>query len=139
MKLPVMVRSSHFAISRSNHSVSTTWPRLLTGFAHVGYLPKGRVVGISTIARVVDTFDRRLQIQERLTAQIADVIQKVLQPEGGAVVVKATHGCMTIRGEVIEDHIREHVVEPAKASERVEGGERTCRSGSVLSQIRAEL
>ena len=70
----------------------------ITGFAHVGYLPKGRVVGISKLARVVDAFARRLQIQERLTAQIADTIQKVLRPEGVAVVIKATHGCMTTRG-----------------------------------------
>jgi GTP cyclohydrolase IA len=67
----------------------------ITGFAHIGYLPKGRVVGISKLARVVDTFACRLHIQERL---IADVIQKVLQPEGVAVVIKATHGCMTTRG-----------------------------------------
>jgi GTP cyclohydrolase IA len=70
----------------------------ITGFAHIGYLPKGRVVGISKLARVVDAFARRLQIQERLTAQIADTIQKVLKPEGAAVVIKATHGCMTTRG-----------------------------------------
>ena len=70
----------------------------IIGFAHIGYLPKGRVVGISKLARVVDAFVRRLQIQERLTAQIADVIQKALQPEGVAVVIKATHGCMTTRG-----------------------------------------
>lgn len=70
----------------------------ITGFVHIGYLPKGRVVGISKLARVVDTFACRLQIQERLTAQIADVIQKVLRPEGVAVVIKATHGCMTTRG-----------------------------------------
>lgn len=70
----------------------------ITGVAHVGYLPKGRVVGISKLARVVDTFARRLQIQERLTAQIADVIEKVLRPEGVGVVIKATHGCMTTRG-----------------------------------------
>jgi GTP cyclohydrolase IA len=70
----------------------------ITGVAHIGYLPKGRVVGISKLARVVDTYARRLQIQERLTAQIADVIEKVLKPEGVAVVIKATHGCMTSRG-----------------------------------------
>jgi len=70
----------------------------ITGFVHIGYLPNGRVVGISKLARVVDAFARRLQIQERLTAQIADVIQKVLRPEGVAVVIKATHGCMTTRG-----------------------------------------
>jgi GTP cyclohydrolase IA len=70
----------------------------ITGFAHVGYIPKDRVVGISKLARVVDAYARRLQIQERLTAQIADVIQKVLEPVGVAVVIKATHGCMTSRG-----------------------------------------
>lgn len=70
----------------------------ITGLAHIGYLPKGRVVGISKLARVVDAFARRLQIQERLTAEIANVIQKELQPEGVAVVIKATHGCMTTRG-----------------------------------------
>lgn len=70
----------------------------ITGFAHIGYIPKDRVVGISKLARVVDVFARRLQIQERLTAQIADVIQKVLQPVGVGVVIKATHGCMTSRG-----------------------------------------
>ena len=70
----------------------------ITGFAHVGYLPNGRVVGISKMARVVDALSKRLQIQERLTAQIADVIEKVLQPQGVAVVIKATHGCMTTRG-----------------------------------------
>src|SRR3954451_10588112 len=63
----------------------------ITGFAHVGYLPNGRVVGISKLARVVDAYARRLQIQERLTTQIADVIDKVLQPQGVAVVIKATH------------------------------------------------
>jgi GTP cyclohydrolase IA len=70
----------------------------ITGFAHIGYLPKNRVVGISKLARVVDTFACRLQIQERLTAQIADVIQKVLKPEGVGVIIKASHGCMTTRG-----------------------------------------
>ena len=70
----------------------------ITGFARVGYRPNGRVVGISKIARVVDAFAKSLQIQERLTAQIADVIEKVLQPQGVAVVIKATHGCMTTQG-----------------------------------------
>jgi GTP cyclohydrolase I len=80
----------------SNHFASIIWHRSPASLAC--YLPKGRVVGISKLARVVDTFARRLQIQERLTAQIADVIQKVLQPEGVGVVIKATHGCMTTRG-----------------------------------------
>ena len=68
------------------------------GRAWVGYVPDGRVVGISKLARVVDVFARRLQVQEKMTAQIADTIDKVLQPKGVAVVVKATHHCMTTRG-----------------------------------------
>jgi GTP cyclohydrolase I len=70
----------------------------ILGRAHVAYLPAQRVVGISKLARVVDAFAKRLQIQERLTAQIADTIQAVLQPRGVAVVVEAAHQCMTTRG-----------------------------------------
>jgi GTP cyclohydrolase I len=70
----------------------------ILGKAHVAYLPARRVVGISKLARVVDAFAKRLQIQERLTAQIADTIQAVLQPRGVAVVVAAAHQCMTTRG-----------------------------------------
>ncbi|MGD9768036.1 MAG: GTP cyclohydrolase I FolE [Pseudolabrys sp.] len=68
------------------------------GHAWVGYVPDGRVVGISKLARVVDVFARRLQVQEKMTAQIADTIDKILQPKGVAVVVKAAHHCMTTRG-----------------------------------------
>ncbi len=70
------------------------------GTAHVGYIPNndGRVVGISKLARVVDIFARRLQIQERMTTQIADAILETLQPDGVAVVVQAVHLCMTMRG-----------------------------------------
>ncbi|UFN47368.1 GTP cyclohydrolase I FolE [Roseomonas sp. OT10] len=70
----------------------------IIGRAHVGYLPSGRVVGISKLARVVDAYGKRLQIQEKLTAQIANAIQDVLQPLGVAVVVEAAHQCMTTRG-----------------------------------------
>lgn len=70
----------------------------IIGRAHVAYLPAGRVVGISKLARVVETYARRLQIQEKLTAQIANSIQKVLQPRGVAVVIEASHQCMTTRG-----------------------------------------
>ncbi|HET8763720.1 MAG TPA: GTP cyclohydrolase I FolE, partial [Rhodanobacter sp.] len=70
----------------------------IIGRAHVGYLPTNRVVGISKLARVVDGFARRLQVQEKLTAQIAQCIQDTLQPAGVAVVIDATHGCMTTRG-----------------------------------------
>lgn len=70
------------------------------GVAHVGYIPNhdGRVVGISKIARVVDIFARRLQLQERMTSQIADAIVEALQPDGVAVVVQAEHLCMIMRG-----------------------------------------
>ena len=68
------------------------------GKAHVGYLPTDRVVGISKLARVVRGFARRLQIQEKMTAQIAQAIQEVLKPAGVGVVIEAEHSCMTLRG-----------------------------------------
>jgi GTP cyclohydrolase IA len=70
----------------------------IRGIVHVGYLPRGRVVGISKLARVVDAFAHRLQVQERLTAQIADALEAVLEPRAVGVVIKATHACMTTRG-----------------------------------------
>lgn len=70
----------------------------IIGKAHVAYLPDKRVVGISKLARVVEIFSRRLQIQEKLTAQIANAIQDVLRPRGVAVVIEAAHQCMTTRG-----------------------------------------
>jgi GTP cyclohydrolase I len=70
----------------------------IIGRAHIGYLPSGRVVGISKLARVVELYAKRLQIQEKMTAQIANSIEEVLQPEGVAVVLEATHQCMTTRG-----------------------------------------
>ena len=70
----------------------------ILGKAHIGYLPAGRVVGISKLARLVEVFAKRLQIQETLTAQIADSIQEVLKPHGVGVVIEAAHQCMTTRG-----------------------------------------
>lgn len=70
----------------------------IIGKAHVGYLPHNRVVGISKLARVVEAYAHRLQIQERLTAQIATAIESVLEPRGVAVVIEASHQCMTTRG-----------------------------------------
>ena len=70
----------------------------IIGVAHVGYIPNNRVVGISKLARVIEIFGKRLQTQETMTAQIADTIQKVLEPKGVAVVVDASHQCMTTRG-----------------------------------------
>jgi GTP cyclohydrolase I len=69
-----------------------------TGTAHLAYLPDRRLAGLSKLGRVVDALSRRLQIQERLTAQIADVLQDALEPRGVAVVLEAEHTCMTLRG-----------------------------------------
>jgi GTP cyclohydrolase I len=68
------------------------------GKAHVAYIPKGKIVGLSKIPRIVDVFARRLQVQERLTQQIRDCIQSVLEPRGVAVVIEAKHMCMIMRG-----------------------------------------
>jgi GTP cyclohydrolase IA len=70
----------------------------IIGRAHIGYLPSKRVVGISKLARVLEAYARRLQIQEKLTAQVANTIQEVLQPRGVGVIIDAAHQCMTTRG-----------------------------------------
>ena len=70
----------------------------IIGVAHVAYLPHRRVVGISKLARIVDVYAQRLQIQEKMTVQIADTIDRVLKPKGVAVVIEAEHQCMTTRG-----------------------------------------
>jgi GTP cyclohydrolase I len=70
----------------------------IIGKAHIGYLPSRRVVGISKLARLVEVYARRLQIQEKMTAQIADTITEILEPEGVGVVIEAAHQCMTTRG-----------------------------------------
>ncbi len=70
----------------------------IIGKAHVGYLPSGKVVGLSKIARLVDVYAKRLQIQEKLTSQIADTLEEILKPKGVGVVIEAQHQCMTTRG-----------------------------------------
>jgi len=70
----------------------------IIGKVHIGYLPRNKVVGISKLARVVETYAKRLQVQEKMTAQIADCIQDILEPYGVGVVVQATHECMSTRG-----------------------------------------
>lgn len=69
-----------------------------TGIAHVGYIPNGQIIGLSKLARLVETFARRPQVQERMTSAIADTLMDTLQPDGVAVLIEATHTCMTIRG-----------------------------------------
>jgi GTP cyclohydrolase I len=68
------------------------------GKAHIAYLPDGRVIGISKLARILDSYARRLQVQERLTGQVADFMMEYLNPKGAAVVIEASHSCTTIRG-----------------------------------------
>ena len=88
----VVLRDIRFESHCEHHMVP------IIGKAHVAYLPRRRVVGISKLARVVEVYARRLQIQEKMTAQIANTIEQVLQPEGVAVVIEASHQCMTTRG-----------------------------------------
>ena len=88
----VIVKDIQFHSHCEHHMVP------IIGKAHVGYLPDGKVVGLSKIARVVDIFAHRLQTQESITAQIAGIIQDVLNPRGVAVVIEAEHMCMAMRG-----------------------------------------
>ncbi|WP_299396952.1 GTP cyclohydrolase I FolE [Pelagibius sp.] len=88
----VLLRDIRFESHCEHHMVP------IIGVAHVGYFPRNRVVGISKLARVVEVYAKRLQIQEKMTAQIANTIDAVLQPHGVAVVIEATHQCMTTRG-----------------------------------------
>jgi len=88
----VLLKNIDFVSHCEHHMVP------IIGKAHVAYLPKSRVVGISKLARVVDVFSHRLQIQEKMTAQIANTINDVLEPRGVAVVIEAVHECMTTRG-----------------------------------------
>lgn len=88
----VLVRDIDFSSLCEHHMLP------FMGKAHVAYLPQGRVVGLSKLARVVDTFARRLQVQERMTTQIANALQEGLSPGGVAVVIEARHMCMVMRG-----------------------------------------
>ena len=89
----VLLKDIEFSSLCEHHLLS------FTGKAHVAYLPsQGRIVGLSKLARLVDVFAKRLQVQERLTQQIAETIDKVLKPHGVAVVLEASHSCMCVRG-----------------------------------------
>ena len=101
----------------------------IIGKVHVAYLPKSRVVGISKLARLVEAYARRFQIQEKLTAQIANTIQDILQPQGVAVVIEATHQCMTTRGV----HIPGSVMVTSRMLGRFRSDSRTRRE--VLAMI----
>lgn len=88
----IMLRSIPFSSTCEHHLAP------IRGHAHVAYRPRGKVVGISKLSRVVDAFARRLQLQERMTRQIAQTIETALNPRGVAVLVEASHGCMNSRG-----------------------------------------
>ncbi len=88
----IVLREIRFESHCEHHMVP------IIGCAHIGYLPDRRVIGISKLARIVDAFAKRLQIQEKMTAQIANTIDEVLKPKGVAVVIEASHQCMTTRG-----------------------------------------
>ena len=88
----VLARAIPFASLCQHHLLP------FTGLAHVGYLPAGRILGLSKLARVIELFARRLQLQERLTTHVADRLQTHLQPKGVGVVLEAEHLCMTLRG-----------------------------------------
>jgi GTP cyclohydrolase I len=89
----VIVKDIHFASVCEHHLAP------FVGKSHIAYIPKaGRIVGLSKLARLVDTYARRLQVQERLTSEIADTLFKVLKPVGVMVVMEAEHTCMTVRG-----------------------------------------
>jgi len=89
---PVLLRGIPFHSCCEHHMAA------ITGVVHISYMPAERVVGLSKLARVVDCIAKRLQIQERMTAEIAAVIDEVLQPRGVAVVIEAEHACMSTRG-----------------------------------------
>jgi GTP cyclohydrolase I len=88
----IVLRDIRFESHCEHHMVP------IIGVAHIGYLPQNRVIGISKLARVIEAFSKRLQIQEKLTAQIANIIDEVLKPRGVAVIIEARHQCMTTRG-----------------------------------------
>ncbi|HEY8448204.1 MAG TPA: GTP cyclohydrolase I FolE [Thermomicrobiales bacterium] len=88
----VMLRDIPFASVCEHHLLP------FIGKAHIGYIPQGRVVGLSKLARLVEGYARRPQVQERLTSEIADAIMEELRPDGCGVVIEAVHTCMTIRG-----------------------------------------
>jgi GTP cyclohydrolase IA len=88
----IVLRNISFASHCQHHMAP------IVGCAHIGYLPRGRIVGISKVARVIDAYSKRLQIQEKMTAEIADSLEAGLRPHGVAVVVEGVHGCMTSRG-----------------------------------------
>jgi|TARA_R100000455_G_C6273307_1_gene130778 GTP cyclohydrolase I len=98
-KEPVILRGIRFESFCEHHMAP------ITGVAHISYLPDEKIVGLSKLARIVDVYAKRLQVQERMTAQIADAVQRYLNPQGVAVMIFAEHHCMSTRG------VRKHDVD----------------------------
>lgn len=113
----IVLRDVFFTSICEHHLVN------FTGFAHIGYIPNGKIIGISKLVRLVEIFSRRLQVQERLTQQIASSLMKYLQPLGAACAIEARHQCMVCRGvrqqsaTMITSSIEGVFVEPAVRAE----------------------
>jgi GTP cyclohydrolase I len=95
----VLVKDIRFASACEHHLLP------FTGKAHVAYLPNGKIVGLSKLARVVEALSRRPQVQERMTEEIADLLVEELEPRGVAVILEASHSCMTVRGVRSQDSL----------------------------------
>ena len=109
----------------------------IIGKAHIAYLPKNRVVGISKLARVLHGYARRLQVQERLTAEVADAIWEHLQPQGVAVVIEASHACMTARGVRHPGRDDDHQPDDGRVPRRPAQPPRSARSDGLLARWRS--
>ena len=129
-----MTRSCCCATFRSSRIANIIMAPII-GKASIAYLPRDRVVGISKLARVLHGFARRLQVQERLTAQVADCICEHLQPKGVAVVIEASHACMTARGRRHAGRDDDHQPDDGDVQERRAQPARSAGADGLLSRV----